>query len=247
MKETWIYSDRGISPRCLQSLIESLLLMRPSVKIRKVKSNHFLSDELHTNVETIIFPGGRDIPYHNKLQGQPNQNIRKFVENGGKYLGICAGGYYGAKFIEFEKGKELEVIASRELAFFPGKAIGPAYGHGKFHYHTGQGAQLAKLSIADKETEVHCYYNGGCFFENPSEYKNVKVLAHYLDLPTQPAAIIFCQIGKGYAILSGVHPEYSHMHLNPNDPYHTQLIPLLKAKEKERLMIFSQLIEAVYR
>ena len=52
--------------------------------------------------------------------------IKDYVTGGGSYLGICAGAYYGASYIEFNKGGELEVIGARELEFFDGKAIGPA-------------------------------------------------------------------------------------------------------------------------
>jgi hypothetical protein len=47
-------------------------------------------------------------------------------------LGICAGAYFGAGAIEFEKGGAYEVCANRSLAFFPGYAEGPAYGKNKY-------------------------------------------------------------------------------------------------------------------
>ena len=39
----------------------------------------------------IVFPGGADSPYQEKLQGEGNRVIRQFVEEGGWYLGFCAG------------------------------------------------------------------------------------------------------------------------------------------------------------
>ncbi len=53
------------------------------------------------------------------------------------------------------------------------------------------------------------YYNGGCAFIAPEEHRNVTVIARYADLPQEPAAIVQCRVGKGLALLSGVHPEYS--------------------------------------
>lgn len=154
---------------------------------------------------TLIMPGGRDKPYHAHLQGSPNQKIRQFVEDGGTYLGICAGAYYGCKLVEFDKGFPLEVFEERELSFFNGSAIGPAYGKGTFEYGTEKGARLAKLGMKDKI--FHVYYNGGPYFSG--DFTNVKILARYLDLPERPPAIIECKVGKGRAILSGVHLEYS--------------------------------------
>ena len=39
--------------------------------------------------------------------------IRKFVEGGGAYLGLCAGAYFGCRHIEFERGTPLEVGGAR--------------------------------------------------------------------------------------------------------------------------------------
>src|SRR5439155_581244 len=82
----------------------------------------------------FIMPGGRDQPYHAGLQGEANQQIRAFVEEGGAYVGICAGAYYGSARVEFDRGFPLEVCEERELCFFSGTAVGPAYGKGTFAY-----------------------------------------------------------------------------------------------------------------
>lgn len=151
----------------------------------------------------FIMPGGRDRPYHAALKGLANTKIRTFVENGGTYLGICAGAYYGCAFVEFDKGFPLEVCEERELCFFPGKAIGPAYGKGTFDYNSEAGARMANIGTVKGMFPI--YYNGGCTFEG--DYPHVRILARYLDLPGHPPAIIECAIGQGKAILSGVHLE----------------------------------------
>jgi len=46
----------------------------------------------------------------------------------GSFLGICAGGYYGSKFVEYQMGKVDEIKGERELEFFPGIARGPVFG-----------------------------------------------------------------------------------------------------------------------
>lgn len=157
---------------------------------------------------TLIMPGGRDRPYHAELKGRGNSLIREFVEAGGTYLGICAGAYYGSDWVEFEKGYPLEVFEKRELGFFKGSAIGPAYGKGIFEYGSEKGALSARL-IAREKT-FHSYYNGGPYFSG--DFTNVKILARYMDLPDQPPAIIECTVGKGKAILSGVHIEMGLSH-----------------------------------
>lgn len=158
------------------------------------------------NISMFIMPGGRDCPYHESLKGLGNKRIRAFVENGGTYLGICAGAYYGCGWVEFDKGFPLEVCEQRELRFFTGAAIGPAFGKGTFEYNSETGARWAR--IGTENGIFHIYYNGGCTFEG--DFSNVRVLARYLDLPGAPPAIIECPNGKGKAILSGVHLELGH-------------------------------------
>lgn len=51
----------------------------------------------------------------------------EFVHAGGRYLGLCAGAYYGCARVVFEPGTPLEVVGDRELAFFPGIARGAAF------------------------------------------------------------------------------------------------------------------------
>lgn len=173
-------------------------------------------------------PGGRDIPYHKKFTGKINHEIKQFVEVGGSYLGICAGGYYGAASIAFDQGGPLEVVGERELSFFPGIAIGPAYTDKRFVYASEEGARIAKLSYKDRI--VDNYFNGGCYFQDADHYESVEVIARYAELPTSPAAIVKCSVGKGVALLIGTHPEHP---IDRND--------------KERAAFFGELLILVRR
>ncbi len=158
------------------------------------------------NFSTLIMPGGHgDRFYHASLKGAGNTQICSFVRNGGTYLGICAGAYYGCSRVEFDEGYPLEVCEDRELKFFQGTAIGPAFGKGTFEYNSEKGARIVKLSA--EGGVFHAYYNGGCSFIG--DFSNVRILSRYLDLPHHPPAIIECPFGKGRAILSGVHLELS--------------------------------------
>jgi len=191
-----IYAGEGVNV-----LLMRLIAMQMTTQPRKVSRHFFLSDNWEEKTNLVVIPGGRDLPYHNHLQGEANRRIRSFVENGGSYLGICAGGYYGASEVIFEEGGPLEVVGLRELAFFPGRAVGPAFGKGKFAYGTQKGATLAKLKWEKGRSSA--YFNGGCYFEDAHHHADVIATYEELDLP----AIISCKVGKGRAILSGVHLE----------------------------------------
>lgn len=241
-----VYFDLGVGPHAFKRLIGSLreepLLQNYPLKI---VDHQFLQNEEDWEKKTtlLIFPGGRDVPYHNLLKGVANQRIANYVQQGGSYLGICAGGYYGASFIEFEKGGQLEICASRELQFYPGKAVGPAYGNGQFCYQSDKGARASLISWIGGE--CHIYFNGGCFFEHPENYPNVEVMARYQDLEKQPAAVVFCKIGKGKAVLCGIHPEYGASALHKSHSYFQEIQSQLRAHEKERLLFWRFLLASL--
>jgi biotin--protein ligase len=133
--------------------------------------------------------------------------ISQFVWEGGCYIGICAGGYYGASRVVFDQGGLLEVVALRELGFFPGEAVGPLFG--PFIYDSEEGARYVSISWQDRGTQprwISAYYNGGCMFLNV-ERESVDVWSYYQTY--QQAAVVACSWGRGQAVLSGVHPEYT--------------------------------------
>lgn len=244
MQKILIYNDEGVHQVGVKLLLRALQqeAVDSFYDIRLVKRSDLYATDWIEETKAIIFPGGRDIPYHEALQGTGNRNIATFVRQGGSFLGICAGGYYGSKVIEFEKGGPLEVTAHRELQFFPGIARGPAYGFGKFCYTTQEGAQIAQLQLSTSQSPSASYFNGGCTFVDASRHDNVSVLAHYTDIKEKPAAIVSCSVEKGRAILCGVHPEYSARHLS--EKYlGKQLYDSLQKVELERRALFRLLLD----
>ena len=207
MKQILIYRDEGVCASSFRHIFSTLTQLYLQYETQAVDHRFFFTKGWERSVALIVFPGGRDLRYHLCLQGQGNATIRSYVEGGGRYLGICAGGYYGASYIEFEKGRELEVCGPRELAFFPGMAIGPAYGETNFSYSSENSARAA--SIAWERGVCKLYYHGGCFFQGVENYPLTQVIATYNDLPQNPAAVVYCRVKEGGAILSGVHPEYN--------------------------------------
>ena len=194
-------------------------------------------------------PGGADLPYCRTLNGEGNRRISQFVERGGAYLGFCAGGYYGSKRCEFEVGNNaLEVIGARELAFYPGTCRGCAFKG--FVYHSEKGARAAELKVStDALTKgsvpqlLRSYYNGGGVFVDAPKFadQGVEVLASFTEeLHVDPgegmAAVVFCKVGQGGAILTSTHPEFaaSNLEADPNIPNHQSLIDDLRRDDKQR-------------
>lgn len=196
-------------------------LLAPHYAVTPVTSDMLLKEPWSATCALLVIPGGADQGYGRTLNGAGNRRITQFVRRGGKYLGLCAGGYYGCKKCEFEVGdKTLEVIGDRELAFFPGTCRGGAFPG--FVYHSEAGARAAHLDVSKEAlgtgnvpTNFHSYYNGGGVFVDAAKFKDqgVEVLANYSEkLNVDPgegaAAVIYCKVGDGAAILTGPHPEY---------------------------------------
>ena len=87
-----IYSDEGASLRGVRMLKLSLASsLGERYQIDEVRSDELKTKDWIRQTKLLIFPGGRDKPYHRKLSPSGNEAIRSFVEGGGSYLGICAG------------------------------------------------------------------------------------------------------------------------------------------------------------
>ena len=196
-------------------------LLSPRYAVLTVTGDALVHEPWPATCALLVLPGGADQGYCRALDGVGNRRIRRFLEvQGGAYLGFCAGGYYGAARCEFEvDDHKMAVFGPRELAFFPGICRGCAYAG--FVYHSEAGARAVELAV-DKAAlpggavpaVFRSYYNGGGVFVDAPKYKDqgVEVLASYTQkLSVDPgegmAAIVYCRIGNGGAILTGPHPE----------------------------------------
>jgi biotin--protein ligase len=166
-------------------------------------------------------PGGADLPYCRVLNGKGNQRIKQFISNGGRYIGLCAGGYYGSARCEFMEGHPvMEVTGDRELKLFPGTCRGLAFKG--FIYQSEAKAKAVNLAVNQTafkgikdvpESFKSYYHGGGVFVDAPTfEDQGVEVLASYsepLDCESGEgsAAIVYRKIGEGAVLLTGPHPE----------------------------------------
>lgn len=246
MQQIIVYVDKGVDGVALKHTVKSLQaeIDKERTVIKRMDSQAVKEGGWEKEAALFVIPGGRDVYYHDLLDGKGTDKIRSFVENGGAYLGICAGAYFGCSAIEFEKGGSHEVCEKRSLGFYPGIAEGSSYGKNKYRYDGLQGIEAAHVSWKDK-SRFHVYFNGGCHFINASQYSDVKVLSSYLELENDPPAIVQCKVGKGSAVLSGVHLEYSVPALYRNNPYIERILPLLEKGERMRKEVFREVLHSL--
>lgn len=240
----YIYNDDGVSVESLKQVLTTInKATAGQYDVKTINAKEVIDGTWAQQAVLFILPGGADIPYVKKLQGKGNDNIKHFVKNGGGYLGFCAGSYYASSYVEFDKGGEYEVMGKRELAFFPGKAIGPFLA--PYHYQNNSGARAALIQtyMDGVKPELAVYYNGGGYFEHAENYPNVNVLARYANagLP----AIIYIKYGEGHVVLSGVHFEYDPVLLDKKDVYLRGLIPELKKDNLARELLVERVLQLV--
>lgn len=204
---------------------------------------------LDQQTRLLIMPGGADLYYAEKLDGAGNTAIRRFVENGGTYLGICAGAYYGCSALAWAKGTEQDISGPRALAFFPGTAIGPV--HDFIEDGSVEKSWLAapELIWDDGKERIACKvcYEGGPVFV-PDTPGGFTILARYDgDRP----AIVECPVGAGKVILCSPHLERAaddaarklYRHRNTSYDRDCLIIQTMRPDEAQARRLWTALLE----
>lgn len=225
-KCVFIYSDEGTDKAGIAS-IEENCRKRLKLPYRYIKSEDILDGVLQGK-NIFVMPGGADLPYCKKLNGIGNKKIRKFIEDGGFYIGICAGAYYACRRINF-KGKDYDVSGERELGLFEGTAEGSLPFLTDGNYFSDDGAEskaMISLKFKEKLFKEYFYYHGGPVFI-PDSIINHRygVIAKYED---NTPAIIKGKIGKGNYLLSAVHFELE------KEQYRKFVLEKADMKDKDR-------------
>jgi biotin--protein ligase len=227
----FVYSGPGAGSRSVLSALLSLRqALQPHVQVETLGTEALLEGHWLQSCVVLIIPGGADLPYCRHLDGAGTRLIRRFVEDGGAFVGLCAGAYFASSRVEFEPDSPLEVVGDRELAFFPGTARGSVFPG--FDYASERGAVAAALSVRGDFGGISSpadwwmcddYANGGPAFELSSgavlaaeaPVEGVTLLATYDAERDHAAAAVACRVGQGCAVLCGTHPELPHGWLAP--------------------------------
>ncbi|KAF8579829.1 class II aaRS and biotin synthetase [Ramaria rubella] len=203
-----VYNGSGVSQTSLSHTLTSLkALLLPHFAVQTITAAALASQPWPSSCALLVIPGGRDLPYVTSL-APATRTIKSYVENGGAFLGICAGAYYASKRVEWETGTKLEVSGDRPLGFFDGVCRGSVYPG--FAYESESGARAVAVEDVEEDEIMHgMYYNGGGEFVGVEFSSATTILAKYVgDEGDGKIAAIHCHVGKGSAILWGTHPEY---------------------------------------
>jgi glutamine amidotransferase-like uncharacterized protein len=190
-KNIFVYSGKGSS--FLDDI--TFALDRMEVGFSKIDERGVLRGKLD-DCDVLIIPGGWPQKYSNNLGKSGFQKIRKFVKNGGKYIGICAGAYLASKKFELDDKESFKGLGISDVKvkmevkkFLPGKL---------------REIEFVSDSALTKgfAKQLKMWYENGPMMSARKE----EVKAQF---DKSSAAIVQSKYGKGSVILFSPHPEGS--------------------------------------
>jgi glutamine amidotransferase-like uncharacterized protein len=195
-----IYSGKGSYFRSIKAATRMFLWM--GAEPQRIIPQEIIAGKLKS-FDILYMTGGWAVPYIRDLKNGGTAKIREFVQQGGAYIGTCAGAFFAADYIYWE-GKRYEY----PLDLFPGSARGPIA-----ELAPWPGFKLCRINLSQtphaitkgEPNSMMSLYYGAPWFDVPPGFK-ADVLAYY-DINKQPAMLAY-EFGQGRVFLTGVHTEF---------------------------------------
>ncbi len=207
-----IFKGKGTIRNCWKKSFLSLINgnSSKSIIIPYIVDEKFFKDYSNLeNMDFILIPGGGGSSIAKALRKKGLLNIKKFVKNGGGYIGICAGAFLPLKGYWNNETKYLEIVNGEPFDVD----------------HWNRGSKKVKLRIKRKHYVFHGlnkqifelnYYSGPVIVRSNLKLKHYKELAVFEDEVNEngakpgmkgKTAILEAKYGKGKIILFSPHPE----------------------------------------
>jgi glutamine amidotransferase-like uncharacterized protein len=146
----------------------------------KIFTRHEVEADFFDNVDMVCIPGGfGDAASYDYLMGENGERIKQFVQQGGKYLGICMGAYWaGQHYLNMLERVDAEQYITRPNA-------------------DTRRPHAKNINVTWKGMPQHMYFYDGCALVGTGQFDTISTYAN-----GDPMAIIQNNIG-----LIGCHPE----------------------------------------
>ncbi len=233
-----IYADKGVCLPSANALEEQLkALLDPSISVLKVDGEYLRTKSWEAKTVVLVMGGGSCRYWDEQLQELGIEKINRYVREGGRYMGFCAGAYFASAESYFELSDRI-IEKSRPLAFFPGKAMGPLVD--RDDYLSLKAARAAEVSykIRGVLKAGALYYQGGCLFDIEKDSDAVEIMSTYRGL--EKAAAVFCKVGEGCAFLDGTHSEFKWQ-ASLGEGCYSELAGKLSAQEMFRQEVWEEI------
>lgn len=199
-----LFDDAGAAGKGVPRVAE-LLGKADDMTVTKIKGTEIAAGVL-TNFDVVIFTGGSGSKQASALGEKGRDEVRRFVRNGGGYLGICAGAYLACTGFDWGVG------------VLNAKTVSSKWARGKGNVEieiTEKGSALTSLPPGKREV---LYANGPVIqpggakeipayeplaFFRTELAKNGTPVGVMIDSP----AVVRGHFGKGRVMVSSPHPE----------------------------------------
>jgi glutamine amidotransferase-like uncharacterized protein/Spy/CpxP family protein refolding chaperone len=237
-----VFSTKNGDPTdTFQELLESKLRCKPSI---------VTAEEIRAGVlkkfDVVLFPGGSGSRQADKLQNEGRQTVRQFVEEGGGYVGICAGAFLASCRDKSSLNliNVMPLTGRREVS-------GP---HGMTSIDmVDRGGRILKIELTaagsrilgERSGLLDTGFSGGPVFiparrnDLPAcvglAFYRTEVWLHKVQRGTMvdTPAILAAPFGKGRVIIFSPHPEFSDPKLTPGlDSFVTRAVLATARKSK---------------
>jgi glutamine amidotransferase-like uncharacterized protein len=171
---------------------------------------------LFLDASVWIQPGGLVRDQYKVMSQKLRQNIIKFVNGGGGYVGFCAGAFLASESYSW-KSKRDGVFVEYGLNFFPGKST--IYNSGKDPSGKEIVAAIYTSAFSDRSSRQLYWEEGPVFFPTRAWKNTVEVVGLY---PNKQVSAMRRTYGKGRVFVTAFHPEApqfwrDYYHLNDSD------------------------------
>jgi glutamine amidotransferase-like uncharacterized protein len=185
-------------PICSEDCVNAMALaLNEKYNIKTFSERELDDDDFFSGIDIIAFPGGigDSDTYPNFFTRRRANKIARFLDMGGRYLGICMGAYWaGSRYFDILDGVDCTQYIKR-----PNTDIKRSYG------------TVAPVVWEDTKEEMY-FYDGTSFVGDQSKFKTIATYSN-----GDPMAIIQSNIG-----LIGCHPESTEYWYKPyvKDKWH---------------------------
>lgn len=194
-----LYNGKGVwgpSYRHLKRFLNRAGLSFRVVHPQEIKEGYLQNQ----NPELLIMPGGKSWEYLKQLGVEGQKQIKDYVQDGGSYLGICAGAFFASSDRVGGHTTGPYGVGLIEATAYDGKQLGDK------NYKNGM--KNFDLSLAGFKSRYRVLFLEGPYFrisEQEMARKNVQVFGRFSS--TKEISNIYFDAQKGKVALIAAHPE----------------------------------------
>lgn len=254
-KYIYVFSEQGsnylpVYFRLQESFKDKNVIIKRVSKADLIDTTTFTAE----NVLAFFLPGAaQNGEYDVRLGNDGFDAIRSYVQEGGHFVGICAGAYYASAKLEWSHDhEENKSTKTPSLRFFNGLARGPISQitpHEDWHV-------MRAIQVKSDDPDLGVFkaiYWGGPEFICPDNYQSVEVMVSFDEQGLKSPCIIKRREGLGTVTLSSIHPELSPSILKKLMPANhsvsdnvKQMIQETKTYERQRLHLWQTILKPIH-